>query len=466
MSTREEVDLSEWEIASGKKMASYGCGYLIIASLLSNYAAYVFYYYEVEIGLSVALVGLAIIIFAIWNMINDPLLGYLTDKPLKWTKKWGMRRPWIVISIIPTLFIYFLIYTPPVGAGTLIIFLWLIIISCLFDTFFSIFNSHVYGGFANHFPSEYERRRGFAIAVFVAGIGVVGIGLIPTIIIEYGNPQTFVIAALAVVLLNGVAAILLFPSTRESEEMKAMFLRGLETEQIPYFKTLKTAFGKKNYVVSLLSYTLVITTQTLASASGIYFVKDILELPLQYAVPIALAGFAGYLLAIPFWSNFARKHGFKKTYYVSLGLAAICYLPGLFITELWQSILFNFIGGIPYAGYTIVLMPVAVDTYDELAIDLGKRQDATLQGIRTFFFRVAFVVFAVVISVVHIATGYNPDPLAKQTPLAIIGIRIHASLFPAIFMAIACFSIYKWYDLIGEKKAAMLKNLKEMGLYR
>ena len=79
MSTSSKA--SDWKIAPGWKMASYGCGYLIITFLLGNYTAYVFYFYEVEMGIPVILVGIAMVIFAIWNMINDPLLGYFTDRP-------------------------------------------------------------------------------------------------------------------------------------------------------------------------------------------------------------------------------------------------------------------------------------------------------------------------------------------------------------------------------------------------
>jgi len=120
-----EEDLSEWEIAPTRKMVSYAFGYVIIGYLLGAYSAVVFYYYEVEVGLPVALVGLAFIIFAVWNMINDPLLGYLTDKPLRWTRRWGMRAPWIVITSFPILLCYFLIFLPPNTEDTMIIFLYM-----------------------------------------------------------------------------------------------------------------------------------------------------------------------------------------------------------------------------------------------------------------------------------------------------------------------------------------------------
>jgi GPH family glycoside/pentoside/hexuronide:cation symporter len=463
-----EEDLSDWEIAPTSKMLAYGFGYLIINYLLGAYSAIVFYYYEVEVGLPVLFVGLAFILYAIWNMFNDPLLGYFTDKPRKWTRKWGLRAPWVVISSFPILICYFLIFTPPdidPKENALTIFLYMLAITALFDTFFSIFNTHVYGGFVNQFRTEYERRRGFAIIIAVAGIGVVGIGLIPPFIIEYGNRSSFIVSAFVVVIILAICNIFLFLGIKESEELKERLIKGFENaEDKSFFNILKIAIKKKNFAISLTAYTTIITAQTLATASGIYMLKDVFRVPYTYAVLTGLAGFAGYMLSIPFWSNYARKHGFKRTYYVSLFLAGLCYFPTLFITEIWQAILFTLIGGIPYAGYTLMTMPVASDTMDEVALEMGRRQDGTLQGIRNFFFRIAIVVQGVVITMIHIVTGYNPDAKATQTPLAIIGIRIHAGLIPALLMLTISLIVYKWYTLEGETKTQMVRKLKDLGL--
>ncbi|MFX1445877.1 MAG: MFS transporter [Promethearchaeota archaeon] len=462
-------DLSGWEIAPTSKMISYGFGYLVVNYLLGAYTAVVFYYYEVEVGLPVLYVGLAFILYALWNMFNDPLLGYFADKPRKWTRKYGLRAPWVVISSFPMLIFYFLIFTPPdinPKENAMIIFLYMIIVTALFDTFFSIYNTNVYGGFTNQFKSEYERRKAFAVMMIVMGFGVLGIGMITPWIIVLGKRDTFVTAALIVILILGVFNIILFFGIKESDELKETFIKGFETsEKKSFFKTMKIALKHKNFAVSLTGYTMVITAQTLSGASGYYMVKEIYKLPLYYFIIPGLASFAGYLLSIPFWYNYARKHGFKKTYYTGLFFSGICYLPILWITTLWEATIFAFIGAIPFAGYTLMLMPVASDTMDEVAITMGRRQDGTLQGIRNFFFRIAIIVQGIVLTAVHIVTGYNPNPDAVQTPLAIWGIRVHAGLIPALIMFTMSFILWKWYELEGKKKEIVVKKLKDMGLY-
>jgi len=114
-----------------------------------------------------------------------------------------------------------------------------------------------------------------------------------------------------------------------------------------------------------------------------------------------------------------------------------------------------------------MLMPVASDTYDEVALKMGRRQDATFVGMRNFFFRIAFLVVGVILPVVHVLTGYvATEELAAQTALAVWGVRIHRALIPMILLIVMGFIFRQFYDLEGEKKAELVRQLKEAGLFR
>ena len=260
--------------------------------------------------------------------------------------------------------------------------------------------------------------------------------------------------------------IILFFGIGESEQLKETFIRGYETSlDKSFFGTMKIALKRKNFVVILFAYTAIISAQTLSGASQIYFFKDVLGVPYSYVIFTGLAGFAGFILSIPFWVNFVRKKGFKKTLILCTFLAAISFIPTLWITTIEERVIYTFLGGIFLAGYTLVIMPMAADTQDDAALALGRRAEAALAGVRMFFFRIAFLIQGIVITAIHILTAYNPDPGATQTPLAILGIRIHAGLIPAILMLSVSLVVYKWYDLEGKKKEEMVKKLKDMGLY-
>lgn len=464
-----EFDESEWAQTSLRKTLHYSFGYLLVFFMGGFFNTYVFYYYEVEVGLPVALLGLAFVIFAVWNMINDPLLGYLTDRPFKWSKKYGFRAPWMMVGAIPYLICWYFLFAVPESlietSDPWPLFFYFIIIACLFDTFYSLFSTHINAGFTTYFRTDAERRRSSAINTTIPTILQLFIGFTVPLIYIYGDRNSMILAQTVVIFLLIICVLLLIPGIRESEMIKEAFLRGYqERGRDSYFKTMKSAFKRKNFVSSLLVFMSLSLGSVLASASGVYFMKDVLRLPLYNAVYTSLAWFLGYVFFIPFWSNMSKKYGHAKIMRLSCFLIGLVYLPGLFITTLLQYIIVSFIGGFVAGSFWVTLGPVAADVYDECTISTGKHQEAMYEGIRTFFFRIALIGQAAIFVIVHVATGYNPDPKAVQTDLAVIGVRIHASLLPALFGFLAYIIMYKWYDLIGEKQQALKPRLKQMGL--
>ena len=467
LSEESERDLSEWEQVPTKKMLSYSLGVTITNTLGGAFAIFVFYYYEVEVGLPVVYLGIAFLIFAVWNMVNDPLLGYLTDKPFRWTKKYGMRFPWIIIGVIPTLVFWILLFISPDAdpGNPWPVFLYFIVITCLFDLFYSLYTTHLNASYTVHFRTDAERRKASAInSILPLGLSTL-LNLTVPVLYVYGDRSTVIFAELIILSILSVFVILLIPSIRESEELKERFLRGYEKiGREPFFRTMKIAFQQKNFVVLLIVVMLFSTAWTLHLASHIYFAKDVLRMPLSIAVYVYTASFLGFALFIPFWANIAKKHGHIKTMKFGAILVAIALITGMWITTLWETIMYQFLGGIAFGGFIIMIGPNTADVNDEFTVTTGRHQEGTLAGIRTFFFRFSLIFQAIILTIVHIITGYNPDPKAVQTPLAQWGIRMHLALIPSSLTLLGFFILYFFYDLKAEKKAFIKSQLRELKL--
>ena len=140
------------------------------------------------------------------------------------------------------------------------------------------------------------------------------------------------------------------------------------------------------------------------------------------------------------------------------------YLPALWITTYIELVVVAFLGGFVSGSFWVTLGPVSADAYDEITISTGRHQEATYVGAIVFFNRIAYIGQALIFIAIHVATGYNPDPNAIQTDLAILGIRIHAGLIPSLLALLSFVIMYKYYDLIGEKQQNVKKKLREMGL--
>jgi len=462
------LDPKDWEIASTKKMMTYSFGFILTLYLLLAYNALIFYFYEVEVGLKVELVSAAVILSTIWILVTGPILGYLTDRPFKWSNRWGFRAPWIIGAGIPALIFYLFIFMPPdidAKSNPWPIFWYLLITSCIYGTFLTIYRQNLQGGFPNQFREDYERRKAGALVFIIPGIILFFMSILPLFIIVYGDKTSFFLTALISVIILATCLIILIPGISESEDLKARYFQGYENkEKIPFLKMIKLTFKQKNFRLTIITFTLTNISTALVSASSIYFFKDVLGLPLYFSVIPSIVFFVTLMLFVPFWVSFSRKHGNKKTYTVGLFLLALTHLPYLWITTIWEVIIFSVLRGIAGSCTIFAVIPIGADVYDEVTLACERHQEATLQGIRDLFVRSSLLFAALIMGGIHIATGYNQNPSALQTPLAIWGIRIHRALIPMILCFTACILFLLFYDLKGEKKLALKSKLREMGL--
>jgi GPH family glycoside/pentoside/hexuronide:cation symporter len=449
--------------ASGGKMASWAFGDIIGYYLSTAYATFIFFFYEVEVGLAVIYVALGLVIFAIWNALNDPLVGYLTDKPFNWAKKYGMRFPWIMIGVFPTLLCYFLLYTPPETADFFAIFLYMVITLCLFDFFFSLYSVHFYGSFTMQFRSDEERRKASAYTNIIPGIGVLFISLVPPMFIVFGDVESYAVAAMVVVMVLVICALLLIPGVRETDEIKNIYIQNYESsEKVSFLNTLKISFKHKNfttYTIAILIYTI---GSGLFTASELYYLNDILGVPYSYALYTVLGSTIAFILTVPIWFYIAKKIGHAQTFYLGVLFFALALIPFIFIMTFIGYFIAYIIIGIGFSALIFIQYAIFAEVNDEVALTMGKRLESTLAGIRTVVFRISIVFQVIIIATVHILTGYRPG--ATQTDLALWGIRIHGALIPAILCFIAFLILIKWYDLKGEKKERLFSELERKGL--
>jgi melibiose permease len=459
------------DVITKKKMASYSMGFFLNSFFMSAYNVLVFYYYEVEIGLATALVGLSFAIYAVWNMINDPLTGYLTDKPMRWSKKYGLRTPWIISGIILTIISYYFLFAVPdfgdVKSNPWPIFWYMVIVTCLFDTFFSLYTTHYAGGFANIFRSKKERRQGSTIVTLFGLLGglICRIILIPAFIV-YGDPSSFSRFAVVSIIVLTICLILLLPGIYENEFVKNRYLKiyeFLETQKMPYFQFLKTTFKSKNYVTYLIVHALWTYSYVLAQISSLYMLRDVMKFDISVLTIIGLVFLVSYIPSLLIWTNIAKRIEHSKVFAISFIFMGCSAIIGMWQTTLIEMIISSIINGVAMGAFGSVLWSIVGDSVDEVNLSAGRHIEAGLIGVRNFITRSAFLVAAILIAGIHISTGYVPGA-DQQNDLAIIGIRVHSSLIPAIVSWIAAYLMFKVYDLRGEKKEEQMAALRKKGL--
>ena len=416
-------------------------------------------------------------------MVNDPFIGYLTNRPFKFTKKYGRRFPWLLIGGIPLCASYIIVFMPPVTdatSGALILFIWMLFTMCLFDTFHSLFFVNFMSLFPEKHRSDKERRIASGIYIPIGVIGVALGALIPPLLFKYPGTaardivlQSFIVQGIVIALIGIVGMLLAIPGFREDKQLVGKYLETYEKdpERESFFKSLAIALKQKSFVVYMVIYTLyqsmIVTMQNSLNYEVGYVIAKVPWLSVNLMATLIFAAFLiGVVASSPVWVKLSHKvNDNRKIKLISAVGLGIFALPLLFVTNYWAVIIVMLFWGIFLGGFWVMIFPVMSDVIDESVVITGKREEGVYSGFSQFFARIGLIAQTLTFYIVHTLTGFieGGDP-SIQPPAAIVGIQIHLGLIPAIFIFIGAFFFWKYYDLKPEKIQSIHAKLGELGL--
>lgn len=450
---------------SNKIFLSFALGNMLNTLLGVVFDTRLFIFYETEVGLPAFFLLIAFIIYGIWNMINDPFIGFLSDRPNKLWKRWGRRFPWILIGAMLYCILFLFLFTPPSTSNILFLFIWVIFITCLIDFLLSTWNTNYFSLLPDKFRSQEERTKIGGIGTILGIIGITIGTLIPPMIIKYGNKESYFIAAGVIALIGILIVILMIPGIREDEEMIARAFIKVEDEtqqSSTFWKQLRFALKQKNFVAFIIVNTAWQIVVVVMIASIPYMNQYIFKQPASSEIFITAALLIGSIGSVPLWVKFARKRGNRLTVLVGMLLMAIAIIPLLFVTNVIGAAITTLFIGFGNGAIYIGTFPMLSDVIDEIVVTTNKRQEGIYVGIRTFFMRLSYISQAIIFVTIHVFTGFNPVPGAEQTDLALWGIRIHTALIPMIILIIGALFFWKFCDLMPDKVQNIKDQLKDL----
>lgn len=462
VNSEESNSESEW---SNSTYISYGMAMFITQIFVITSGMWVFPFWEIEIGLAGIYIVLAYVISTLWDMINDPLIGYLSDKPRKFWGKYGRRFPWIVVSMFPHILIWILLFTAPI-VGQLGLFFYFTAILLIVDTAFSAWDTNYNSLFPDKFRTQKSRAKASGIGVFIGQIAVVLGIVLPSIMVTYGDKASYFRMAAVIGLVSLIFGVLSIHGVRESKEMRDQIVKitneEKEQESYSFFKMLKYIVKQKNIAIFLFLWVLWQSALKLITTSFNYFNQYILRSGPETLMLIGIPQFLGSLLLIPLWVKLIKKYGTRNLFIISGFGEGIAVAFFLFASDIIGALFISLGMGAFMGGLYVCLNPVYSDCMDEMTVKTGKRQEGIYFGVRTFFARTSFIIQAITITLAHELTGFNPVAGAEQTELAIWGIRVHIALVPTIFIFVGFIVFMKFFDLKGEKLQNIKKQLGEI----
>jgi len=458
--------MSEESKHSRSVYISYGIGGFVDNFFIAAFSVRIIDYYENELLLAIFWVSLAFILYGVWNMVNDPLIGWITDKKFGFTKRWGRRYPFFAIGAVSFVWIYLFIFTVPFS-DQIGMFVWLLVTICIFEFLYSLFIVEYLALFPDKFRTVEERTKAGAQNVVWGVLGIVLGVLIPPLIIVYGDISSYIVAAVVVSIIGFIMAILSLHGMKEDEQLIERQLRVLEEqkEKDSFWKVLNYSIREKNFVAYILVSLghAVMTVMMLSSLP--FWNKYIIGSTDPELETVMVAGFlVATLISVPFWTYIGRKSGNKKAITYGTLITTILFIPFFFVSDLIATTILFALIGFGIGAFWVLMFPCLSDVIDDIVIKTGKRQEGILSGIRIFTERISIIILALSFAIIHTLTGYIPGAPAGQNSqplLAQFGIRFLMAGIPMVFYFLAFLLIWKVYKLDKakvEENTALLKQ--------
>ncbi len=390
------------------------------------------------------------LLFGIWNAVNDPLFGYISDRT---KSKLGRRIPYIRYGALAIAAVFILSWVVFFDSGSnLQMFLQMFISLLLFDTLYTAIATSLYV-----MPFEMavtnEARGKIMLVKVIFSLVALSVPLVLLAQLEEILNQSLLRFQITMTIIGLAAGIIMFLSTffyKENSYVK-------QEEQFPFVKSLVTCFKNRNFLVfETISFSITYIQTALMLGLSYYFGSSGVNYLYCY-----LAMFAGIVVGIYIWVKPGTKWGVKPCMVIMCSVFCAALLCLLFLGQSSIGSIIGFFGaGIGFAGgtYLIPMMNGDVIDYDEHVS--GLRREGMYAGVNSLICKPAISIANALFPIMILWFGYNGDlSLSEQSASAVFGIRFSWVSVSAVLLLLCALAIGKFYRLHGAQWREIKLNL-------
>jgi len=375
-----------------------------------------------ELLISPAAMGVIFGISRIWDAVTDPLAGYYSDRT---NLKSGRRRPWILASLVPVGFTFYMMWNPPESLGSTGNVIWMGIAVVLFYTAMTAFSVPHSSLGAELSKNYHERTKIFGLRHMMWNSGSL-LALVAMHLLITGE-DVREIAFYISIIAGAATAILIFWMFVNISERSEFQGRG---ESDP-FVAFSDVFRNKHARILLIGFLVESVGGATIGILTPYVAEYIVGRPEKTVIYILL-----YLIpsvfSVPLWLPLSRRMGKKNMWIFSMLVTGLGFGGMFFLTE-GSDILISVLAvicGLGAGSGAVVAPSIQADVIDYDEFQSGKRKEGAYFATWNFVFKSATGLTLMLTGFVLSYAGFVPN--VEQSDDSKQALLVLYALFPLV----------------------------------
>jgi GPH family glycoside/pentoside/hexuronide:cation symporter len=415
-------------------------------------------FYQDYLGLSARWIAIASAIYAVWNALNDPIFGYLSDSS---RFKRGRRIPYMRYTAPFLAATFILVWLAPQHASDFSLFLWMLVSMVLYDGCYTMIGL-VYSALLPEVSESDTQRNHLQISSSLFGLLGTLLGfVIPDLFRpKTGAVPSFFPLQIAMVVV-GVTGMLLIIATTFKVRERLEFTR--VDKPLKLKDQIKFTFTSTSFLILVAQNFMSILVSSLVTGSIFYLADYVLQMNTIVLLAFIFIPLIG---GVPITNIIRKKLGLVQAQQLLLliagvGLIAITFVPTVLIPICLVLVGFGLSG--PQTLTNILFAEVA----DEDELRSGVRREGAFFGINAMITKPAQSLAIALPPFILEATNFvtreanNNVAFLDQPASAIFGIKVFIGLIPGIAMLLGALILF-WFPLRGARLEKMQQDVLEL----
>lgn len=426
---------------------AYGVGELAAAVPASLSAFFVLYFFTTVAGLNPALAGSVILIGRLWDAINDPLIGWLSDRTVS---PLGRRFPWMLGGVVPMALCALLLWTVPPFASQGSIFAYYVVLSFVaFAAFTAV--QLPYTALAAELSDDYDERTTLigTKAAFSIGAGILAVLMAQIVFAEVADPkrQYFILGAISASLAVVMVGLCVAGTYRRYWQAQKVLARAHPpaVAAASLLGDIRSVFGNVAFRQVLGLYLCSWMSVQVTAAMLPYFVDAWMGLSETHSAQMALAVQGTAIVMLLGWNRVARWSDKRIVFLLGAPVAMIA-LFGLITVRPGQIGWMYSLGILAGLGVaTLYTMPFAMlpDVIDLDELQSGQRREGLYFSSLVFLQKLGLAAALFLSGQLLSWTGYNSQAVT-QPDQALWAIRLLIGPLPALLLLSSLWFAYRY----------------------